>query len=220
MPGRDDKFGWIKCLLIAIVAYSVAFAFNFFNSRAYSIPLYFANSAAGLAWFALGYGFSRYETKWWMVVPCILGYIAYYVGGFTGIGMRENVCADSITYLLTLPAGFCGIVTFNMLCRFVARYLHYLSLPFIFCGRYAMIIYVSHGLMYAAVLRIFDIYGLPALRSYVLWLIIAIYAVCIPLCYFIEMLCRRLFGKFLVCSRKCISLMCESKDGPVEAMNT
>lgn len=188
LPDKEDKDSWLKCVVIALIGYGIAFACYHFNLRAQSLPLYMANSASGLACFALGYGLSKYETKWWMIAPCALGYLACCIWGFPGVGMRENVCASSLVYLITLPASLCGIVTFNGLCRLCSRYLSFVTAPFEFCGKYAMIIYVSHGLVYAAVLLLFDIYGLPSLRPYTLWLILGAYALTIPFCYFFERL--------------------------------
>lgn len=184
LPDKADKDGWIKCLLIAAIAYAVAFACYHFQLR--SLPLYVANSAAGLAYFALGYGLNRYADKWWLIVPCAAGYIACCVWGFPGVGMRENVCLNDFTYLITLPASFCGIVTFNAACRMLSRYLHWLAAPFAFVGRYAMTVYASHGIIYASALWLFDLYQFPALRPYILWLLIAAYLVLIPIFYFFE----------------------------------
>lgn len=192
LPDRGDKDAWFKCLVIAIVSYAVAFACYHFQLR--SLPLYVANSAAGLAYFTLGYLLGRHEQKWYILTPCALGYIACCIWGFPGVGMRENVCLDDLTYLITFPASICGIVTFNMVCRLCSRYLRFLSMPFEFVGRYAMIVYASHGLIYASVLRVFDFYSLPGLRPYTLWLILSAYALFIPICYYLEKGIKHLFS--------------------------
>ncbi len=182
LPYEDDKFYWLKCISIIIVAFSISFGLFCLNCR--FIPEWLANGSAGLAFFSLGYCFQKYETKWCLLVPCVFGYVACCIWGFPDVGMRSNSCENAIIYLLNIPATFAGIITFNFACRLVSKYLHYLSVPLEYIGKYAMIIYVSHGIIYGSMSWILDSLNYNISYTCALWLIIGSYIVFLPLfCY-------------------------------------
>lgn len=182
LPHDCDKFYWSKCTSIIIVAFSISFGLYLLNYRFF--PEWFANGAAGMAFFTLGYCLQKFETNWWLLVPCLLGYIACCIWGFPAVGMRSNNCENAIIYLLNIPASFAGIVAFNLVCRYISKYLHYLSLPFEYIGKYAMIIYVSHGVIYGSMSWIIDSLNYNISYTCALWLILCSYLIFLPLfCY-------------------------------------
>ena len=179
LPQENDKYYWLKCISIIGIGYLVAF--GCYCTQFCLMPLWVANGAAGLVFFTMGYCLSKYETRWWLLVPCVLGYVACCIWGFPGVDMRTNECTSAVKYLLSYPGSLAGIVTFNVLCRLVAKYLHYLSLPFEYIGKYAMIIYVSHGILYISIKRILPAFDLTSLMPYTLWLILGSYILFLPL---------------------------------------
>ena len=182
LPNETDKLYWIKCISIIIVTFSISFGLYRLDCR--FIPEWLANGSAGLAFFTLGYCFKKQEIKLWLLVPCVLVYTACCIWGFPDVGMRSNSCENSIKYLLNIPASFAGIITFNFACRYISKYLHYLSLPFEYIGKYAMIIYVSHGIIYGSMSWIIDSLNYNISYTCALWLILGSYVVFLPLfCY-------------------------------------
>ena len=184
LPQENDRYYWAKCAAIIVIGQLVAFGCYCTDFRL--MPLWVANGSAGLAYFTLGYCLSKYETKWWLLVPCVLGYAACCIWGFPDVGMHSNECTSALKYILSLPGGVAGIVSFNVLCRYISKYLHYLSVPFEYVGKYAMIIYVSHGILYITIQRILNSFELTSLMPYTLWLILGAYVLFLPaFCYFI-----------------------------------
>lgn len=182
LPKEKDKYYWLKCVIIILMGFSLSFGLYCLNCR--FIPGWMANGSAGLAFFSLGYCLNRYETKWWLLVPCILGYIACCIWGFPDVGMRSNSCETPIKYLLNIPASIAGIVAFNVMCRSISKNLHYISLPFEYVGKYAMIIYVSHGIIYGSISWLLDSMYHSVTYACVFWVIFCSYIVFIPLlCY-------------------------------------
>lgn len=147
-----------------------------------------ANGSAGLVYFTLGYCLRKYETEKWLLIPCVLVYLACCIWGFPSVGMRSNVCSSAVVYLLSLPGCCAGIVIFNMLCRVISKYLHFLSLPFEYVGIYAMIIYVSHGILYISISKILYIWNITNLMPYTFWIIMGSYIIFLPIfCYFYKL---------------------------------
>ena len=185
LPHEEDRFYWLKSVFVILGGYGIAFGMYSLNSPI--LPLWIGNGAAGLAFFTLGYCMSRYEKKLWLIVPCTLCYVVCCILEFPNYDMRSNWCGSAILYLLNFPACFAGIVTFNMFCRLIARCVPYVSMPFEIIGKFAMIIYVSHGLIFESIRRL-----IPSLCivdsisfSIVFWLIMGAYVVLLPLfCYF------------------------------------
>lgn len=194
LPQGTDRYYWTKCVSIIFIGQLVAFGCYCRDFRL--MPLWVANGSAGLAYFTLGYCLSKYEMKWWLFVPCVLGYTACCIWGFPSVGMRANECTSAITYLLSLPGGIAGIVTFNVLCRYISKFLHYLSLPLEYIGKYAMIIYVSHGILYRSIPRILTSFDLTSLMPYTLWLTLGSYILFLPaFCYFLPRLSAHRLSK-------------------------
>ena len=179
LPQENDKFYWLKCFCVVSVFFLIALGAYYFKFRL--LPLWVANTSAGLVFFTLGYSLQKFEAKWWLLVPCVLGYVACCIWGFPGMDMRSNFSGILTKYILFYPSSLAGIVTFNMSCRLVAKYVHYVSLPFEYIGKYAMIIYVSHGLLYTSVQRINSSFDLGLTYSYSLLLILGSYVVFLPL---------------------------------------
>ena len=182
LPLENDKFYWLKCLSIVLVAFSVGFGLYCLDCR--FTPIWAANGSTGLAYFTLGYCTRKHETKWWLLIPCILSYIVCCFLNFPNIDMHLNQCGSVSRYLMSLPASCAGIITFNLACRYISKYLHYLSLPFEYIGKYAMIIYVSHGVIYGSMSWIIDSLNYNISYTCALWLILGSYIIILPLlCY-------------------------------------
>ena len=178
LPKQDSKYYWIQCIAIILFGYIVSYAAYRYNHRL--LPQWVANGSAGLAFFTMGYCLQKYETKWWLVIPCILGYVSCYIWGFSVVGMKQNILTTGI-YLLNMPTCLCGIIVFNMLCRLISKYIPFISRFFEHVGIYAMIIYVSHGLLYRPIWYILKDFELTSLMPYALWIILASYAIFLPL---------------------------------------
>lgn len=179
LPQENERYYWLKCISIVTVSFLIAFSAYYAKLRL--LPLWVANASAGLVYFTLGYCLQKYETKWWLLVPCVLGYLACCIWGFPGIDMRSNSCGSVFRYFITYPASLAGIVTFNMACRLIAKYLHFVSLPFEYIGKYAMVIYVTHGLLYSSIGKINDSFDLGMSYQLSLSLILASYVIFLPL---------------------------------------
>ena len=184
LPHKNDKYYWLKCFSVIFVAFSVSF--GLYCLDCIFVPEWIANGSAGLAFFTLGYYLQKYEIKWWLIIPCIIGYVACCIWGFPVVGMRGNGCESANEYLLNIPASIVGIVTFNTVCRLISKYLHYLSLPFEYVGKYAMIIYVSHAVIYGSLSWMIDSLSLNMSYTSTLWLILGAYVVFLPLFCFLS----------------------------------
>ena len=188
LPKQDSRFYWIQCISVILLGYIVSYTAFRYNHHLQ--PLWVANGAAGLAFFTMGYCLQKYETKLWFIVPCLIGYIACCIWGFPVVGMRSNTLNTGI-YLLNMPACLCGIVLFNVLCRLISKYAPLLSRPFEYIGKYAMVIYVSHGLLYISIGKILVDFEMITLMPYTLWIILGSYIVFLPL---LCVLNKRLFN--------------------------
>lgn len=177
-PIKGSKFYWAQCIAIILFGYVVSYAAFRYNHRL--LPQWVANGSAGLAFFTMGYCLQKYETKWWLIIPCVIGYIACCIWGFPVILMKSNMLHTG-NYLINMPACLCGIVVFNLVCRLTAKYAPLLSRPFEYVGIYAMIIYVSHGLLYMSISKLLYDFDLVNLIPYTLWIILGSYAVFLPL---------------------------------------
>ena len=189
LPQNDDNYFHLKCALITLGGFAVGFAAYCLQWRFF--PLWVANGSVGLAFFTLGYWLSNYETKWWLLVPSLALYIPYLVWGlplFGIISAISNSCSSTEGYLASLPVCFSGIVVFNYLCRLIAQYLPYLSAPFEIIGKYAMIIYVSHGLFSEGIPTILATFDLTSFMSFrtCFWIIVIAYVVCLPIFCFMS----------------------------------
>lgn len=182
LPNEDDEYYWLKCITVIFISYTIGFGLYCLKCR--FIPIWIANGSTGLTYFTLGYCMSKHETKWWLFVPCIMVFIASWFLNFPSIDLHLNRCGSASIYLMSLPSAFAGIVSFNLLCRLVSIYLNYLSLPFEYVGKYAMIIYVSHGLLYGSIPWIIDSLDYRISHTCALWIILGSYIIFLPLfCY-------------------------------------
>lgn len=175
LPNKEERLFKAKCLCVILVGVLAAFLLHLYNNH--YIPQWVANGSAGLAFFTMGYAFCGYETKWWILLPCIGIYIAECIWGFSYIDMRKNYLYSGY-YLLNIVESYAGIVVFNNLCRFISTHTH--AKFFQLVGRNAMIIYVSHGVLYAGIPNMINNSMVP----YTLWIIIGSYIVFLPtMCY-------------------------------------
>ena len=188
LPKEDDVYYWQKCIIIIFLAY--IFAFGLYYLHIPYIPRWIANGAVGLSFFTMGYCLHKSETKLWLLIPCIIGYICCCIWGYPDVDMYSNSC-DSVTkYLLNMPGSLAGIVTFNMLCRLVSKYFYYITLPFEYVGKYAMIIYVSHALLFGGVRYTLVSFELTQFMSFndSLLIILCTYIIFLPVfCYLYKM---------------------------------
>lgn len=181
LPSKESKYYWLICVVIVLFGYVVSYAAFRWNHRL--LPLWVANGAAGLAFFTMGYSLQKYEKQWWLLLPCMAIYLACCIWKFPIVGMRGNTLTQGI-YLLNMPACLAGIVVFNVLCGFLAKYLRSISLPFEIVGQYAMVIYVTHGIIYRFISRLIYFNKWESLMPYVFWIIVGVYAIFLPLsCY-------------------------------------
>ena len=178
LPKQDSKLFWLQCIAIILFGYLVSYAAYRLDPRL--LPQWVANGAAGLAFFTMGYSLHKYETKLWLIIPCFVGFLACCIWGFPVVGMKSNTLETGI-YLLNMPACLSGIVLFNVLSRLIAKYLPMVSRPFEYVGIYAMIIYVSHGLLYISITKILSDFELTSLMPYSLWLILGAYIIFLPI---------------------------------------
>ena len=178
LPKNDSKFYWIQCIAIILLGYIVSYAAYRYNHRL--LPEWVANGSTGLAFFTMGYCLKKYETKWWLLIPGLIVYAACCIYEFPVVSMKSNFL-HSGKYLLYMPTCLCGIVVFNMVCRLISKYIPFLSRPFEYIGIYAMIIYVSHGLLYRPIYNILYDFELTSLMPYSLWIILASYVIFLPL---------------------------------------
>lgn len=187
LPNRHSQYSWLSIMAIVIVGYVIAYLAYRFNHPL--LPYWVANGASGLAFFALGYGLRNYEIKWWIIVPCILVYILCCFVGFPMVDMIYNTLLAG-EYLLWIPVAFCGIVTFNALCRFI--YKHVRIRPIEIAGQNAMNIYVTHILIVMTCIFIMEYYDLSQLYPYTTWILLGSYVLFLPLfCYLFNLIGNR-----------------------------
>lgn len=111
------------------------------------LPFIIANVAMGITFFMMGYGYSKFESNKWLTATCAVGYVLFLVFGCSIVGHHRNVllCGH---FLLWPVFAYCGIVTFNHLCRLVAGVMKHTIRPITFVGEHAMTLLVSHALVY------------------------------------------------------------------------
>lgn len=150
--GRDWRFH-CRCGLVVLTGYLIsvgAYRYDFDL-----LPRWVGNGAAGLAFYTVGYWLSRYESKWWLLIPCGLVYLYCC---FFGFPMLDMLCYKLLngSFRLWVPVAICGIIVFDGLCRAIkclyAKIEEYVSVSanrsiLEAIGRNAMPIYVSHVLL-------------------------------------------------------------------------
>lgn len=189
LPRKDDKYFWLKCAIIIFSGCTIAFGAHCLNHPL--MPLWIGNGSAGVAFFTFGYCVHKLEMKKWLIIPCLLVYIACFIFGFPDVDMRTNRCGVMCMYLIYFPSCFAGIVTFNSLCRLISNRLHYVSVPFEQVGRHAMIIYVVHGLIFESIRKVCISMDIIVSCSYVFWIVLSAYLVILPLCCYFDKPPRR-----------------------------
>lgn len=179
LPDKDSKLSLVWILAIVLVGYIVSYLAYLFKHPL--LPLWIANGASGLAFFALGYGLSRYESKWWIIVPCFAVYVLCCFVGFPMVDMIFNKLLAG-KFLLWIPVAFCGIVTFNSFCRLIYRYIAIKPMDIV--GQNAMPIYVTHILIALTCTFILEYFDMENYVPYTLWIILGSYAIFLPVfCY-------------------------------------
>lgn len=181
LPKQGERTYWLKIFGAVLACYVLGYVF--YRSEFRCMPEWVANSVVGLAFFVMGYSLSQYETKWYIWVPCLIGYICCCVFGFSVVAMKSNnlLCGY---YLLNMPECLMGIAIFNMICRNISEFLPRISRPLEFVGQFAMIIFVSHGLLYIPIFKIMNVYELTSIMPYYFWITIGSYILILPIiCY-------------------------------------
>ena len=102
LPHKEERYFHLKCALIVLGSFAVGFSAYLWKHPFF--PMWLANGSVGLAFFTLGYWFSKYETKWWLIVPCTIICILYIMLYMGCAGFRSNhkfqpecnhLCAES-----------------------------------------------------------------------------------------------------------------------------
>lgn len=118
------------------------------------LPFYFPNIAMGIAYFMIGYRFGQFENKKYLFIPCLAGYLAFMLFGTSIVGHHRNILLSG-HYLLWPLFAYCGIVTFNNLCRWIDAFLSRTSFRgfrlISFIGEHTMTLFVAHALIYMPV---------------------------------------------------------------------
>lgn len=179
-----NKGNYVNCIAIIVIGYLISYLLYCVEKNFINLPDLLSNTVLGLVFFVLGYRLHKYETKWWLIVTCLIIYLSNCIFFLSIVAMRANAVYTG-NYLWYIPCAYAGIVIFNVFCRLVVKWLPKIVHPIAFVGRYAMIIYVTHGLIYASVLRILKVCTLTSLMPYTFWLIIGAYIIFLPpICYF------------------------------------
>ena len=138
---------WHISPLLCIVV-GVAFGYWFHLAANPRLPFYLANIVMGIVFFMVGYRFARYESNIYLFAVCTVGYVAFLMFGPSIVGHHRNVLLAG-HYLLWPLFGYCGIVTFNNLCRWVDGCLKGIKYrPITFIGRHTMTLLLAHAFVY------------------------------------------------------------------------
>lgn len=111
------------------------------------LPFPIANVAMGITFFMVGYQYRKFETNKWLRMACIAGYVCFLIFGCSIVGHHRNVLLEG-HFLLWPVFAYCGIVTFNNICRWIAQVCSRFIRPITFVGENAMTLLVSHALIY------------------------------------------------------------------------
>ena len=177
LPANENKSFHRRCGAIVLIGAGIAYICYLFPHRL--LPYWVANTASGLCFFALGYWLSRYETKWWLLAPCIIAYLVCCFAGFPMVDMIFNKLFAG-QYELWIPTAFCGIVTFNAFCRGIAYLWKGHKSLLQLAGQNAMIIYVTHIFIRDVLQFVAMNYNIVFMQQYFIYITIAAYAVLIP----------------------------------------
>lgn len=120
------------------------------------LPFYFPNIAMGITFFMIGYRFGRFEEKKGLFAICAAGYVTFLLFGCSIVGHHRNILLVG-HYLLWPLFAYCGIVTFDNLCRWADTLLSRSALrdsrPLTFIGEHTLTLLVAHALIYMPVTR-------------------------------------------------------------------
>ena len=162
--GRDWRFH-CRCGLVVLAGYLISTAAYRYDFAL--LPRWVGNGAAGLTFYAAGYWLNRYESKWWLLIPCGLVYLYCCFFGFPMVDMLWCKLLNG-SFRLWIPVAICGIIIFDGLCRAVMmlyakieQHVPALTNQSLLeaIGRNAMPIYVSHVLILETYCFIANYYG-------------------------------------------------------------
>lgn len=137
---------------LIITLWGIGIAFICYLLHTSWFPCIIPNTAAGIAFYSMGYYCRDKEDKGWMLAIAIATYATCCIIGYPGIYFHHNTAANAATYLLYYPASWAGIVLLNNICRWLNPNLIYSIFRWI--GQNSMNIYVTHWIV-LVLLRLF-----------------------------------------------------------------
>ena len=176
LPNKVDKYYWAKIVIIVLIGYLISYLSYLWSHRL--LPLWIANSSAGLVFFTLGYAIRDYEDKLWIIIPSVIIYLLCCLLGFPIVDMYSNNLSSG-SYFLWIPVAFICIIAINGICRYASRYIRIKPIEIV--GRNAMPIFLSHMLICSLVEFCLKYFKLKCIYSYSLYVIIGFYAVFLPI---------------------------------------
>ncbi|MBO7171812.1 MAG: hypothetical protein J6V52_02510 [Bacteroidaceae bacterium] len=142
---------------LVCIAAGTAFGYVFHLLDNPHLPFWAANIVMGVVFYLTGYKFSAYENNPWLRIVCFGGYAAFLLFGCSIVGHHRNVLLTG-HYLMWPLFAYCGIVTFNTLCRWLDTALSSCALkgvrPVTFVGRHTMTILITHAFVYFPIQRL------------------------------------------------------------------
>ena len=137
-----------------VIGISIGFVLHWTGNP---LPFYVPNVAMGVAFFMVGYRFGRYEANKTLLMVSVAGYIAFLLFGPSIVGHHRNILLTG-DYLLWPLFAYCGIVTFNNLCRFLDAALSRSAFaqhrPIVFIGQHTLTLLVTHAFIYFPIMRL------------------------------------------------------------------
>ena len=152
--GANCLLQWSVPPLVCVVAgLGIGYGLHLLDSPI--VPFVIANTAMGIAFFMLGYRFGQYEHITWLSAAAIAGYAAFLAFGCSIVNHHNNRLITG-NYLLWPVFAYCGIVTFNNLCRWAdsimsSRGISCRILPFI--GKHSLTLLATHAFVYFPILH-------------------------------------------------------------------
>lgn len=148
-------FQWrIPPVAVIVISIGIGFVLHLTDNP---LPFYVPNVAMGVAFFMVGYRFGRYETNKALLAIGMVGYVAFLLLGPSIVGHHRNILLAG-DYLLWPLFAYCGIITFNNLCRFFNAALSLTVFaqyrPIEFIGRHTLILLVTHAFIYFPITRL------------------------------------------------------------------
>ena len=141
---------------VAVIVMGIAIGFVL-HRTGNPLPFYVPNVAMGTAFFMVGYRFGRYEANRFLLAVSMAGYAAFLLFGPSIVGHHRNILLTG-DYLLWPLFAYCGIVTFDNLCRFLdaalSRSAFVRHRPVVFIGRNTFTLLVTHAFVYFPVMRL------------------------------------------------------------------